>query len=58
MHGYLMGHKEMAGAYGSNKALKPKLKGLPAAIKSGTGREPQGKGNPCGVGKNPCKAYS
>ena len=25
-HGYERGHKEMAGAYGSGKALKPKLK--------------------------------
>ena len=32
MHGYLKGHKEMAGAYGLNKAYKPKIKGLPKGV--------------------------
>lgn len=58
MHGYQRGHKEMAGAYGLAKAYKPRIPKLPAAVKSGTGRDPRSKGNPCRVGKNPCKAYS
>ena len=33
-HGFQRGHKEMAGAYGMDKAYKPKIKGLKAGRKS------------------------
>ena len=39
MHGYPRGHKEMAGAYGMDKAAKPQIKAVPKAIKNGTGKK-------------------
>ena len=41
-HGYRKGHKEMAGAYGLDKAYKPNLKALPKGVRK-TGKQTRGK---------------
>ena len=37
-HGYQKGHKEMAGAYGLDKAYKPQIKSLPKGVRK-TGKQ-------------------
>ncbi len=42
MHGYQKGHKEMAGAYGLDKAYKPQIKPPPKGV-SKMGKQITGK---------------
>ena len=42
--GFERGHKEMAGAYGLDKALKPKVKRLPAGRKMSKPKASKGYG--------------
>ncbi len=41
--GFTRGHKEMAGAYGLDKAYKPKIKGLPKGRKMPKAPKSKGK---------------
>ncbi len=38
-HGLMRGHKEAAGAYGLDKAVKPMIKGLPKGKKMARAKE-------------------